>query len=136
MTAQADLFNHEYGAGKPWTDQEWLSAVRAGGAVVVPRAADQPMGEAASHADPSDLASLRLHAETLAKVGEVFSAEDVSARLSESQRDRLSAFPNATGGLYRSMKLQGLIECVGYCSARRPDARGRTLKLWRGKRLV
>ncbi len=92
----------------------------------------QGMAEAASHADPADLASVRWHIETLAKAGLPFTAEDVRARLSEAQRDRLDAFPSAWGGTFFHMRRQRIIQVAGWATAQRPEARGHATRLWVG----
>lgn len=90
------------------------------------------MAEAASHAHPADLASLRLTVEALAKTGTPFTAEECRARLSAAQNERLDAFPNAIGGTFYQLQREGVILGVGYAASTRKEARGRPLRLWRG----
>ena len=90
------------------------------------------MTEAASHADPNDLASVRLFAEELARSGVSFTSEEVRARLSDSQNERLDAFPHSLGGVFFSMQREGTILRQGAVKAQRPEARGRWLTVWRG----
>ena len=96
------------------------------------RPAEAGMATASSHADPHDLASVRLHAETLAKAGSPFTAEDVRARLSDAQNARLDAFPASLGGTFYMLQKQGIIVGVGYVRATRSEARGRPVRLWMG----
>lgn len=90
------------------------------------------MGEAASHADPSDLASVRAILEDKARLGEPFTIEDVMVGLPQWRVDRLAAYPNALGGLMYQAQKDGRIEGVGYAPATRKEARGRPIRLWRG----
>lgn len=97
-----------------------------------PSPAVRGMGEASSHANPADLASIRLHAESLASRGLPFTADDVYDRLSETQRERMDAFPQSAGGVWFQMAREGLIQKVSYAPSRRSSARGRPIAVWRG----
>ena len=95
----------------------------------------QGMTTAASHADPADLEIVRTIATAFARNHAVgtFTSEDVIAGLTDAQRDRLSAFPNAMGGVFFQLARQGVIIAQGYVSATKPEARGRAIRLWRGR---
>lgn len=96
------------------------------------------MTEAAAHADPKDIAAARDIMKRLAGEGSTtgalvsFTAEDVTVRLSDAQRDRLTAFPNALGGMFHQAQREGIIRKLGAVQARRPEARGRWITLWAG----
>ena len=90
------------------------------------------MARAASHADPSDLASVRLYAEQLAHTHIPFTAEDVRAKLSDAQNARLDCFPCSLGGVFHQLRKDGTLEPAGWATAQRPEARGRGTRLWRG----
>jgi len=92
------------------------------------------MATAASHAAPLDLASVRRVAGSFAAGGDVFTSEDVIAQLTDAQRERLSAFPNAMGGVFFHLARAGIITAQGYVTATKPEARGRAIRLWRGVR--
>ncbi len=92
------------------------------------------MTEAASHADPKDLQSVRAFAEWYAVYADTFTSEDVIAKLTDAQRERLSAFPNAMGGVFYHLARAGIITAQGYVTATKPEARGRAIRLWRGVR--
>ena len=100
--------------------------------LLAPRPAYAGMARAASHADPSDLASVRLYAEQLAHMQVPFTAEQVRAKLSDAQNQRLDCFPNALGGVFHQLRKDGTLEPAGWATAQRPEARGRGTRLWRG----
>lgn len=65
----------------------------------------------------------------LAASGGEFDAEDV--------RERCGAMlgkESALGGCFRAAARTGLIVAVGFREARRPEAHGRILRVWRGAR--
>lgn len=98
------------------------------------RPAVEGMTVAATHADPADIRAVRGHVERFAVTLEPFTSEQVSAMLSDAQRDRLAAFPNATGGVYFHLARARVIRGVGYQPATRPEARGHLLRVWVGVR--
>ena len=94
--------------------------------------AERGMSRAASHAQPADLASVRMHAECLASYGTPFTSDDVRSCLSETQNERLDAFPHSLGAVFYGLHKEGTILPVGWTMATRPEARGRGLRLWVG----
>lgn len=65
----------------------------------------------------------------LAAAGEPFTAEDVRARIGGPP-----GHTGAVGGAFRAASKQGLIVVCGYRPASRPDAHGRILRVWHGRR--
>ena len=94
--------------------------------------AEQGMAVAASHADPNDLRQIRRNVETLAATRIPFTAEDCTAMLTDAERERMAAFPNAMGGVFFQLQREGLIESRNAIRAQRKEARGRWLTLWVG----
>lgn len=92
------------------------------------------MATAASHADADDLRAVRSVAESFAAGGEAFTSEDVIGKLTDAQRERLSAFPNAMGGVFHQLSRQRIVQAQGYVTATKPEARGHAIRLWRGVR--
>lgn len=64
----------------------------------------------------------------LADSGRTFTAEDVRERAGRP----LGSHDNALGAAVGAAARAGLIECVGYRQAERPEAHGRILRAWRG----
>jgi hypothetical protein len=98
------------------------------------RPAVEGMATAASHARPEDIDMVRSQAKWFAAYGDAFTSEDVIAKLTDATRERLSAFPNAMGGVFYHLARAGIITAQGYVSATKPEARGRAIRLWRGVR--
>ena len=105
MSAQADLFERPALAG---------------------------MAEAASHASPADLEAVRQVVTSFARGGEAFTSEDCIGKLTDGQRERLSAFPNAMGGVFYQLARSRVIVAQGYVTATKPEARGRAIRIWKG----
>lgn len=57
-----------------------------------------------------------------------FTAEDVRRWVGDPPGDGA-----AMGALFRSLANEGWIEACGYDTAKRPDAHGRVLRVWRGR---
>jgi hypothetical protein len=66
--------------------------------------------------------------EVLVRFGYTFTAEDVRTIAGDPP-----AHGDAMGALLRSLSGEGLIEACGYDKAKRPDAKGRVLRVWRGR---
>ena len=72
---------------------------------------------------------LREAVQTLAHIGDVFSTDDARDLIPDGMEPHHC---NVVGAVFRELALAEVIWPVGYVESRRPNARGRAVRLWVG----
>ena len=94
-------------------------------AALVNRAADTGM-EVAGRSDPDYQEAAFTAIQDLARSGDVFSSDEISAILGPAPS------PGAIGAAFRRAARAGVIEACGYTTSKRVSRHGGLQRLWRG----